>query len=97
MDKKISAQKKIVIKNKSGLHARPAALFVQIANKFDSDIIVKKGSKEVNGKSIMGILMLAAGKGATVILKVEGSDAQEAMGELEKVLSGEMDNKKSVM
>ena len=97
MDKKISAQKKIVIKNKSGLHARPAALFVQIANKFDSDITVKKGSKEINGKSIMGILMLAAGKGSTVILKIVGSDAQEAMGELEKVLSGEMDNKKSVM
>ena len=97
MDKKISAQRKIVIKNKSGLHARPAALFVQIANKFDSDITVKKGSKEINGKSIMGILMLAAGKGSTVILKIVGSDAQEAMGELEKVLSGEMDNKKSVM
>ena len=97
MDKKLSAQKKIVIKNKSGLHARPAALFVQIANKFDSDITVKKGSKEINGKSIMGILMLAAGKGSTVILKIVGSDAQEAMGELEKVLSGEMDNKKSVM
>ena len=84
-------EKKITIKNKSGLHARPAAVFVQIANKYDSNVIVKKGKLEVNGKSIMGILMLAAGKGAQVTLKVDGEDAEKAMLELEQVLAGEID------
>ena len=90
-------QKKVVIKNKLGLHARPAALFVQIANKFDSDITVRKGAKEVNGKSIMGILMLAAGKGSAVFIKIDGDDAHQAMSELEKVLSGELDSRKSIV
>jgi len=96
-DEKHVVQKKIVIKNKSGLHARPAALFVQIANKFDSEITVSKGSKNVNGKSIMGILMLAAGKGSSISIRVEGNDAEEAMVDLEKVLSGEIDDTKTVM
>jgi len=84
-------EKKITIKNKSGLHARPAAVFVQVANKYDSEVIVKKGKLEVNGKSIMGILMLAAGKGSQVTLKIDGEDAEKAMGELEQVLAGELD------
>lgn len=96
-NKKELLQKRVVIKNKLGLHARPAALFVQIANKFDSDITVKKGTKEVNGKSIMGILMLAAGKGSGVDLRIEGNDAHQAMAELEKVLSGELDERKSII
>ncbi len=85
------SEKKITIKNKSGLHARPAAVFVQIANKYDSTVTIKKGKLEVNGKSIMGILMLAAGKGSQVILKIDGDDAEKAMAELEMVLSGEID------
>ncbi len=85
------SEKKIVIKNKSGLHARPAAIFVQIANKYDSTVTIKKGKLEVNGKSIMGILMLAAGKGSQVTLKIDGEDAEKAMAELEMVLSGEID------
>ncbi len=85
------SEKKIVIKNKSGLHARPAAVFVQIANKYDSTVTIKKGKLEVNGKSIMGILMLAAGKGSQVTLKIDGEDAEKAMAELEMVLSGEID------
>lgn len=86
-------EKRIVIKNKSGLHARPAAIFVQIANKYDSEVIIKKGKLEVNGKSIMGILMLAAGKGSQVTLKVDGEDAEKAMSELEGVLAGELEEK----
>jgi len=82
-------EKNIVIKSKQGLHARPAALFVQIANKFDSDIFVVKNGEEVNGKSIMGILMLAAEKGAKVCLKAIGTDAEEAVIELEKILLSE--------
>lgn len=87
------AEKRITIKNKSGLHARPAAIFVQVANKYDSEVIVKKGKLEVNGKSIMGILMLAAGKGSQVTLKVDGEDAEKAMVELEGVLAGELEDK----
>ena len=85
-------EKKIIIKNKLGLHARPAAMFVQIANRFDCDILVKRGSREVNGKSIMGILMLAANKGSKILLKAEGPDSQAAVAELEKLLSGEFDD-----
>ena len=79
-------EKEIVIKNKQGLHARPAAVFVQIANKFDSDISVIKDGEEVNGKSIMGILMLAAEQGTRVQVKATGPDAEEAVAELEKIL-----------
>lgn len=90
-------EKKVVIRNKLGLHARPAALFVQIANKFDCDIIVRKGRQEVNGKSIMGIMMLAAGRGATIYIKAQGDDAQQATLELGQLLSGDLDKKKSVL
>ena len=82
----MKVEKQIVIRNKLGLHARPAALFVQIANKFDSDISVSKGKQKVNGKSIMGVMMLAAGKGARISITAEGMDAEEALKELEKLL-----------
>lgn len=78
--------KQLTVKNKTGLHARPAALFVQVANRFDSEIIVIKGKTEVNGKSIMGILMLAAGRGSKISIKAEGDDAEEAVMELEKII-----------
>ncbi len=81
--------KKIEIKNKQGLHARPAALFVQIANKFDSSVTVKNDKEEVNGKSIMGILMLGAEKGTLITIEIEGDDAEDAVVELEKVLTEE--------
>ncbi|MBC8473595.1 MAG: HPr family phosphocarrier protein [Candidatus Omnitrophica bacterium] len=82
-------EKKLIIKNKQGLHARPAALFVQIANKYESDVTVRKGNEEVNGKSIMGLMTLAAEKGSNIILKITGPDAKEAMQELETVISVE--------
>jgi phosphocarrier protein len=71
------------------LHARPAATFVQIANKFDSRITVRHEEEEVNGKSIMGILMLGAEKGSTIIIEVEGDDAHLAIVELERIVSSE--------
>ena len=80
-------EKTIVIKNKQGLHARPAALFVQIANKFNSDIVISKGKQKVNGKSIMGIMMLEAGAGSRVTISANGDDAQQAVSELEVLLS----------
>lgn len=82
-------EKKLVIKNEQGLHARPAALFVQITNKYESDVMVRKGKDEVNGRSIMGLLTLAAEKGSIIYLRIDGPDAEEAMVELEKIISGE--------
>lgn len=76
-------EKTMTILNKQGLHARPAALFVQIAVKYDSDITVAKDGQSVNGKSIMGILMLAAECNSTISIVVDGEDAQAAMNELE--------------
>ena len=78
--------KEIVVKNKTGLHSRPAAIFVQVANKYESDITIAKEEQEVNGKSIMGILMLAAEKGAKVTITAEGDDAEAAAEELSKLL-----------
>ncbi len=82
-------KKELVVKNRQGLHARPAALFVQIANKFDSRIIVRHDDEEVNGKSIMGILMLGAEKGSSIIIEADGDDAQSALAELEKIIMSE--------
>lgn len=79
-------KKTVVIKNKQGLHARPAALFVQIANKYDSNISVKKDNQTVNGKSIMGILMLAAEQGSEIIIIARGQDAKSAILELEQLV-----------
>jgi phosphocarrier protein len=91
MDKldKMVVEKTVVIKNKQGLHARPAALFVQIANKFNSDITVSKGRHKVNGKSIMGIMMLEAGSGSKVTIVASGDDAEQAVKELETLLTAE--------
>lgn len=82
-------KKKIVVKNKLGLHARPAALFVQIANKYDADITVEKQGQKVNGKSIMGILMLAVEFGHEILVIADGVDAHNAVRELEELVSKE--------
>lgn len=79
-------KKEFIVKNKQGLHARPAALFVQVANKFDSRVTLRHEQEEVNGKSIMGILMLGAEQGTVIVLEVDGDDAPLALAELEKVL-----------
>jgi phosphotransferase system HPr (HPr) family protein len=80
-------KKLLKVRNKQGLHARPAALFVQLANKFDSEITVIKDSQEVNGKSIMGMLMLAAEKDSDIQIIAEGDDAKEAMEALEGLVT----------
>ena len=84
-------EKALIIKSKSGLHARPAALFVQMANKYLSEITVTKDNEKVNGKSIMGILMLAAGKGAKVTITASGEDAENAVKELSQLLLEDTD------
>jgi phosphocarrier protein HPr len=77
------------IRNRLGLHARAAALLVKTANRFTSEIVLEKDSLEVNGKSIMGILMLAASKGSKITLKAEGKDSIQAI----KVLGELIENK----
>jgi len=74
------------IKNRLGLHARAAALLVKTANHFVSEVTIEKDGLEVNGKSIMGILMLAASKGSKITLKVEGKDALQAIQTLGKLI-----------
>ena len=75
-------QRTVTVIHRQGLHARPAALFVQLAKAFDSRITVKRGRKIVDGKSIMGILTLAAGRGARIALIADGPDAAEALERL---------------
>lgn len=82
-------KKELIVKNKQGLHARPAAIFVQVANKFDSRITVRRDAEEVNGKSIMGILMLGAEKGSLILVEADGPDAEAALVELEKIINNE--------
>jgi phosphocarrier protein HPr len=80
-------EREILVRNPQGLHARPAALFVQIAVKYDSNIMVKKDGEYVNGKSIMGILMLGAEKDSKITITVEGADAPELLKEIEEFLN----------
>ena len=86
--KKKSYEKKFVIRNKLGLHARPAALFVQTANRFECDIQVIKRKQKVNGKSIMGIMTLAVGMGNSITVQAEGLDAAKALAEISKLIEG---------
>ena len=80
-------EKELTIMNSQGLHARHAAVFVQIANKYNSTISVKKDDEIVNGKSIMGILMLGANYKSKITLVVDGDDAAQTIEELEGFLS----------
>ncbi len=82
-----AVKKTFIIQNKLGLHARAAAQFVQITNKFEADIQVSKGALEVNGKSIMGVMMLAAAKGAKIAVTAKGSDAGNALSAIEKLVN----------
>lgn len=75
-----------LIKNRLGLHARASARLVQCANRFRSDVLIEKDGVEVNAKSIMGVLMLAASMGTTVRLTVRGDDAEEAFGAVSQLI-----------
>lgn len=80
-------EREVEVLNSQGLHARPAALFVQIAAKYDSVVTVSKDGESVNGKSIMGILMLGAQKNSKVILSAVGPDAEQVVNELTEFLT----------
>ena len=79
-------RKEITIVNKLGLHARAAAKFVTLATTFESDVQLARAERVVNGKSIMGVMMLAAAKGASLELTAEGEDEQQALSKLEQLI-----------
>lgn len=83
-----------VIKNSLGLHARPAAMFVEVASRYDSQVMIERDGMEVNGKSIMGVLMLAAEQGAHLQIRAEGSDAKQALEALADLIEKRMFDEK---
>ncbi|PMQ00825.1 MAG: phosphocarrier protein HPr [Dictyoglomus sp. NZ13-RE01] len=78
--------KELTLKNKTGLHARPAAIFVQTASKFKSRITIKANGKEADAKSILKVLTLGANKGTKIIIEVEGEDEEEALKTLSELI-----------
>lgn len=87
MAKKVIVE--VVIKNPQGLHARPAAMFVQIASKYNANVTLQKDEERVNGKSIMGILTLGIEQNSKVVLEADGDDADEVVAELTQLLTKE--------
>ena len=81
----------LTIPNEEGLHARPAAKFVKLANQFPCEIWVEKDDEEINGKSIMGLMMLAAGPGSTLLIEIKGKDASQAFAEIEALIANKFD------
>ncbi|MCK5012890.1 MAG: HPr family phosphocarrier protein [Candidatus Omnitrophica bacterium] len=83
----VKITKEIIVNNAQGLHARPAALFVQIASRYNSEVTIQKDNEKVNGKSIMGILTLGVQPGVKVILEIDGEDSDKVIAELEDLLT----------
>ena len=83
--------KEMTVVNEKGIHARPAALFVKTANRFTCDIFVEKDGAKVNGKSIIGLMMLAAGPGSKLTVHADGDDAQAAITEIETLVGRKFD------
>ncbi len=83
--------RELVVQNKMGIHARPAAMIVRVTNKFKADVLVEKDDEQVNGKSIMGLMMLAAGKGSKVRFSVTGEDGAAMLDELEALFARKFD------
>jgi len=84
-------QQSATIINKLGLHARAAAKFVNVANKYQSEIKVSRGDRNVNGKSIMGIMMLAASKGTEILISINGEDEEDALSALQSLIQNRFD------
>ena len=81
------ARAEIEISNKLGLHARASAKLTQIAGSYSSEVWLEKGPRRINAKSIMGVVMLAAGKGSTIVVETEGSDEQQALEAILKLVA----------
>ena len=79
-------QQDVTVKNKTGLHARPAALFVQTANKFKSEVFIEKEGKKVNAKSIMGVMSLAVSQGTKITVSAQGNDEKETVEKLVELI-----------
>ncbi|HEV2096580.1 MAG TPA: HPr family phosphocarrier protein [Chthoniobacterales bacterium] len=79
-------EREVTIVNRLGLHARPAAMFVRIATRYRAEVWVEKEGEQVNGKSIMGLMMLAAGQGSKLQIRCEGPDADRALQEIEELI-----------
>ncbi len=86
-----TATKELLVQNKMGIHARPAAMIVRVTNKFKSEVYVEKDEEQVNGKSIMGLMMLAAAKGSTVKFVATGPDAEQMLADLEALFAKKFD------
>jgi phosphocarrier protein HPr len=84
-------ERELTIANKLGIHARPASMFVRIATRFDCDVFVEKDGETVNGKSIMGLMMLAAGPGSKLTVHAQGQDASQALSEIETLINRKFD------
>ena len=88
---KIKLTREFTIKNQFGIHARPAALFVKLASRYDSEVMVEKDHNKVSGKSIMGLLTLEASLGSKLKVTAEGHDAKEVLDELEALIDGKFE------
>jgi len=84
-------ERSLEIKNKLGLHARAAAKLVHTAARFKADIKIRKGDEEVDEKSILGILLLAAGRGSSILVKADGPDERDALDAIEKLIEAKFD------
>ncbi len=83
--------RELLVENKMGIHARPAAMIVRVTNKFKSDVFVEKDDEQVNGKSIMGLMMLAAAKGSKIKFVATGEDAEAMLNELQALFGRKFD------
>ncbi len=86
-DSPTKVTKEMVVQNKQGIHARPAAMFVKVANRFSAEVFVEKDGEKVNGKSIMGLMMLAAGHGSIISVSADGSDADAALAAIADLIT----------
>ena len=83
--------KELLVQNKMGIHARPAAMIVRVTNKYKAEVFVEKDEEQVNGKSIMGLMMLAAGMGSKLLVTCEGADGEKALAEIEEIIRRKFD------
>ena len=86
-------ERMLTVRNQMGIHARPAAMIVRVTNRFNCEVFFEKDDEQVNGKSIMGLMMLAAGKGSSIKAVAAGADAPQVLNELEALFDRKFDEK----
>lgn len=90
-DSNTRVTRELTVVNKLGIHARPASMFVRVANQFDSEVLVEKDGETVNGKSILNLMLLAAGPGCRIRVSAEGADAAEAVDRIESLIKSKFE------